>query len=938
MLPPSMSAHPPSSNRNQPVFTADTPAAARLAACRTYLQAEGDRIHHMHQGGASGRKVAEALSDRMDGLLVPLFTTALAGWRNQHGEPPAPVCMVALGGYGRAELSPLSDVDVMFLYPDVRKSPELARFQEHLTNGILYPLWDLKLKIGHSTRTLPEVFAEAGREIKSKTALLESRFLAGSSTLYENFADAYRKHYLQNDPKAYIVARLADQTSRRSQHGDTVFLQEPDIKNGVGGLRDYQNTLWMARVRLGITRMEELAQQNYLQPAELRAMQDGYDFLLRVRNELHYMSKHPTDVLNLDTQPRLAANLGYPQEALLERVEAFMQDYYRHAQAIFRISETVEKRLALAVASTGTGLVGSLKNLMLARRSERTKRIDGFLIRGSELAYENRDIFQQDPVRLIRVFRHCQQLNCTPDLDLASLIRGSVQLITQQVIESRDANLSFQAILEEAGQVYPSLSLMHELGVLGRFLPEFAPLICLVQHEYYHRYTADIHTLSTIRELDTIFTSADPRAQRYREVLHQTAKPTLLYLILLLHDIGKSEGIQGHAESGVAVAAPVLQRLGVPADTRRVVNFVIKNHLIMARFWQKHDLDDPKSSAAFAAHVGDADLLRYLYVHTYCDANGTSASLWNSYKDSLHCRLFDTTLERLALGEQVETKLRERKEMIRQTLIAQTIPGISTDEITAHFNLLPERYFIQTDEAEITLHIKMVNRLLQSISTADTLSPLRPVIEWKDDLNRSYTTVHVVTWDRAGLFYKLAGAFSVAGLSILSARITTRADHIAIDTFHVVEPGRGPVQNQKAMETFAATVDDALVSDKDLLPEINAQAARLAHANRYKAGVSELPATFPPSVEVYHELSLKRIIVEIQAHDRIGLLYQLVKTISAHGYDITFARINTERSIALDTFYIEPQRRDAPVEESHLLGLRDALRAVITPAQAEAAG
>lgn len=921
----------------QPVFTTETPAAGRLAACKTYLETEGQRIRERHQAGEPGRQIAHALADRMDGLLVSLFTTTLAAWRQQHGEPPVPVCLIALGGYGRAELSPLSDVDVMFLYPEAKKTPEIGKFQEHLTNGILYPLWDLKLKIGHSSRTLAEVFAEAGRDIKTKTALLESRLVAGTETLYRNFADAYRKHYLQNDPKAYIIARLEDQGSRRAQHGDTVFLQEPDIKNGVGGLRDYQNALWMSRVRLGITRLEELAEQHYLQPGELRDFQQAYDFLLRVRNELHYMSRHATDVLNLDTQPRLAANLGYPQPVLLERVEAFMQDYYRHAQAIYRISKIIEQRLALTVA-TGPGLVGSLKNLMLARRSERTKRLDGFLIRGRELAYENRDIFQQDPVRLIRVFRHCQQLECTPDLDLASLIRGSGQLITRQVIESADANLSFRTILEEAGQVYPSLSLMHELGVLGRFMPEFAPLTCLVQHEYYHRYTADIHTLSTIRELDTIFTAAEPRAERYREVLHQTTRPTLLYLILLLHDIGKSEGIQGHAESGVAIAGPILERMGASPDTRNTINFIIKNHLIMARFWQKHDLDDPQTSAAFAEMVGDADQLRYLYVHTYCDANGTSASLWNSYKDSLHRRLFDTTLERFALGDKVETRLQERKEMTRQTLIAQTIPGISPDEISAHFNLLPERYFIQTDAPEITLHIQMVNRLLHSISTADSLNPLRPVIEWKDDINRSYTTVHVVTWDRAGLFYKLAGAFSVAGLSILSARITTRADHIAIDTFHIVEPGRGIVQNQKSMETFARTVDDALVSEKDLMPEIAAQAARLANANRYKAGVSELPSTFPPTVEVYHELSLKRIIVEIQAHDRIGLLYQLVKTISDHGFDITFARINTERSIALDTFYIEPQKNEAPLDEAKLHHLRDTLRAVITPAPVQAAG
>jgi [protein-PII] uridylyltransferase len=488
-------------------------------------------------------------------------------------------------------------------------------------------------------------------------------------------------------------------------------------------------------------------------------------------------------------------------------------------------------------------------------------------------------------------------------------------------------------MLEEAGKVHSPLALMHELGVLGAFLPEFKPLTCLVQHEYYHRYTADIHTLSAIKELDTIFTSSEPITARYRDALHNTANPTLLYLILLLHDIGKGISIQGHADTGVTLAGPVLDRLQVTPDTRVVVNYIIKNHLLMARFWQKHDLDDPQTSAAFAELVGDPDQLRYLYVHTFCDARGTSADLWNSYKDTLHTHLYLTTLERLTLGEKVETRLRELKEMTRQKLITKTIPGISSDEISAHFNLLPERYFVQTEANEITLHIQMVNRLLHSISAADSLGSLRPAIEWKDDLNRSYTTVHVVTWDRAGLFYKLAGAFSVAGLSILSAKITTRTDHIAIDTFHVVEPGRGLVQNQSAMEIFARTVEEALVTNKDLMPDITAQAKKVASA-RYTTQSTELPATFPPTVEVYNELSLKRIIVEVQAHDQIGLLYQLVKTISDHGFDTTFARINTERSIAIDTFYIEPNKSDDEVDLARLHSLRDALRAIISPAHA----
>jgi len=925
-----MTGRAPTSARNHPDFTAESTPAQRLTACKAFLATESERIRQRHKAGDTGLKVAQAQAAKIDHLLQQLFTCALDSWRQKNGEPPTPVCLIALGGYGRAELSPLSDVDVMFLYPDAGAKGTLTPFQEYLSNEILYPLWDLRLKIGHSTRTLNEVFSEAGRDIRTKTSLLESRLIAGTESLYENFAAAYRKHYLQDNPKGYIAARLSDQGSRRVQHGDTVFMQEPDIKNGVGGLRDYQNTLWMAKVRLGISRMDELAEQHYLQPTELREFQRAYLFLLRVRNELHYMSKHPTDVLNLETQPKLASNLGYTQKTLLELVEALMHDYYRHAQAIYRISKIIEQRLALTITS-GPGIVGSLKNMLLARRSERTKTFDGFILRGRQLAAQSGDIFRQDPVRLIRVFRHCQQLDCTPDVDLAALIRASVRLISKKVIESADANLSFRTMLEEAGKVHPPLALMHELGVLGAFLPEFKPLTCLVQHEYYHRYTADIHTLSAIRELDTIFIAAEPVTARYRDELHKTANPTLLYLILLLHDIGKGIGIQGHADTGVTLAAPVLERLQVPPDLRVVVNFIIKNHLLMARFWQKHDLDDPQTAVAFSELVGDPDQLRYLYVHTYCDSRGTSADLWNGYKDTLHTHLFATTLERLTLGDKVETRLRELKEMTRQKLISQTIPGISSDEISAHFNLLPERYFVQTESSEITLHIQMVNRLLHSISAADSLGSLRPAIEWKDDLNRSYTTVHVVTWDRAGLFYKLAGAFSVAGLSILSARITTRTDHIAIDTFHVVEPGRGLVQNQAAMETFRRTVEEALIGNKDLMPEITQQARKLA-SSRYTTQNSELPASFPPTVEVYNELSLKRIIVEVQAHDQIGLLYQLVKTISDHGFDTTFARINTERSIAIDTFYIEPNKPDEEVDLARLHSLRDALKAIITPA------
>lgn len=904
----------------------------RLAACKQYVAEEMTGLRARHEAGGSGLEIARGRSAIMDAMLLRLFDHAAAAYARSLGEVPTAVSFVALGGYGRGELSPWSDLDVMFLFPAKTKAAAINPHAEHLTQQILYVLWDCGLKVGHSARTVDQVFDEARKDVQTKTSLLEARLIAGSPGLYEAFSQAYQNFSTGEAPKAYIEARLEDQAHRRAKFGDTVFNQEPDVKNGVGGLRDYQNSLWMARVKLGITSIEELATQHYLKAEEVAEFIRSYDFLLRIRNDLHFLSARATDILSLDLQPRVAWNLGYRQVQTLARVERFMQEYYRAAQGIFRVAKLVESRLALMI---GRGAQGGAKpsilELFRASRFRRSQHIDGFVLRGRELAAESPSVFRDDPVRMIRVFRHCQQLECAMGFHLTELLRESLPLVTN-IVHSADAAVSFRSILSEVGAVEPMLALMHELGVLGRYIPEFDALTCYVQHEFYHRYTADVHTLNAIRELDRIFTEAEPITSKYRTVLHEIAEPALLYLTLLLHDIGKPVGIHGHAESGVRLAGPILERLGVSPEGGDLVLFVIKNHLAMARFWQKRDVDDPRTAAAFAELVGDAERLRNLYVHTFCDSRGTSASLWNDYKDTLHANLYQATLERLKLGSALDAKNDAKKKMTHQELIAKAMPGISEDEIAAHFNLLPDRYFINTDPAEVGLHIQMVNRLFKSITEADSVSSLRPVIDWQDDLNRSLTVVNVVTWDRAGLFCKLAGAFSVAGLNILGAKVITRSDHIAIDTFHVIEPGRGVVQSAAAQEAFARNIEAALVSNKDLYPDIVAQAKKIAATRYLSPGNSEaLHSSFPPTVEVYHELSMQRTIVEVQARDQLGLLYRLAKTISEHGFDITFARIGTERGVAIDTFYIENENHEPVESPERLHTLRDALNEVIAP-------
>ncbi len=913
-------------------FAADAGAPERLAAVKEFLAAELADLQQHHRSGDSGVRVAAMRAATLDALLERLFAFAINSWRATQGDPPALVSLIALGGYGRRELCPLSDVDVMFLYPAKVQIDRIKDFQEHLTREILYPLWDAGLKVGHSSRTTNEAFDEARGEMQTKTALLEARIVAGSPQLFESFQTAYRNFSMKEDPKTYLSLRLADQEARRAKFGGSVFMQEPNIKNGVGGLRDFQNALWMARVKLGVIQMEELEILRILFPDERKEFEDAYAFLLRVRNELHFTTRHATDLLNLESQPRVAQQLGYAQENTLERVEAFMQDYYRHARNIFRISKLIEERLSLSPDDYRGGSI-SLREVIRARRADRLKRVDGFVLRGRELAAEREDVFSEDPRRLIRVFRHCQQLGCPMEFALSRLVRDSRDLIDDKVRNSPDANQSFRAILNEAGRVHPTLAAMHELGVLGRFIPEFEPLNCLVQHEYFHRYTADVHTLNAIRELDRIFAAEDEETEKYRTELHENEGYTLLYLILLLHDIGKGVSVAGHAEIGVQLAGPILERLQVPEREREVVNFVIRHHLAMVRFWQKHDIDDPRMIAQFASMAGDIEKLRYLYVHTYCDARGTAADLWSGYKDTLHTTLFRRTAEFLDAGAPVEDHVAARKAALREEVLRSGPPDISPDGVGVHFDQMPDRYFIQTEPSEIALHVRMINSLLATIATEDSEGSLRPVIEWKDDVNRSLTVVNVVTWDRSGLFFRLAGAFSVAGLNILNARVFSRGDDIAIDTFHVVEPGRGIVQNQAAMEAFARTVSAALVHNTNLLPEILQQASRI-RLSRIASEERKLHAASPPRVEIYRDDETDRILFELEAPDRIGLLYRITRAVFENGFDISFARINTERGMAIDTFYLDNAESASGSESERIQSLAEAIRSLVSGADA----
>ena len=864
---------------------------------RQFVRLEKEMLRRYHEKRDPGLMVCQAYAVMIDVLLEFLYDNAVCGWLQNHKSLPTAMAIMATGGYGRAELCPHSDIDLSLVYGS-QSGGKVRDFQEWITQHVLYPLWDLKFKVGHASRTIKESIAEARSDIQTKTALLQSRHICGDAELTDDFIEKYRRFIGKDDPEEYLITRRRNQKDRRAKYLGTVFLQEPDIKNGVGGLRDFQNLIWMAQVKFGISSLDGLLEAGYIQKGEYTELSEAYDFLLRVRNELHFQSSRASDDLLLDKQPLVAYSLGYRQRNMLKRVEFFMRDYYAHARNIFTLSNALEKHFLVPEEKST-----ALRN-PFAKAGESSE-IDGFILKDGELELQSDSVFEEDPVRLVRVFRICQQQVARLGPKLVRKIQESRNLLTPAVADDPRSCKAFRSILQTAGKVHPILSQMHDLGILGRFLPEFEGLTCLVQHEFYHRYTADIHTLNTIRNLDEVFLRDDSRHIKFRECLHDSTTPTLLYLVLLLHDIGKSKGIKGHAQTGVEMSAPILKRLGIPAPLHGNILFVIQHHLAMTRFAQQHDVDDPETCQLFADFIREPDLLRYLYVHTYCDTQGTAPDLWNSFKESLLDSLYKGTLHQLTGREGLEETANQLKDELRSQLANRALEGISEEEVEAHFENLPPRYFLHTSAEEVERHLSLVHQVLLNLQSGGEEGALLPVIHWENDLDRGFTIVSLATWDRPGLFYRLAGAFTLSDLNILGSKAFSRADSITIDTFFIVQPDGGVVSDQTVREKFEQEMRGTLLELNHMLYRIEAQEDEPEEDSILQKGLERLEVPFPTQIEISREPTLGRTIVEVQAGDSLGLLYRLARAITHAGFDIVFARITTENSVALDTFHIE---------------------------------
>ncbi len=863
----------------------------RLEFFRQALAEGYDSLKVRHAEGASGQESVRTHARLMDDVIFSL-TRLIAADAAADGLEATPLVVMALGGYGRGELHPLSDVDLMVVY-DGEMSPYVQRMMQEL----LYSLWDLGLHVGHSLRSLDDCVAMARTDFPSRTSMQEARFLAGERRLFARFQRVLRENVFRRDFAQFLETTLVERDARYRKHGASPYIGEPNVKESAGGLRDMHTAMWLGAAKFGARTLRELTDKGLITPREQAAADAALTFLWRVRNELHFFSGHKNDVLTRDLQPRIAKNLGYENDETTLGVERFMRDYYLHARVIHRVSKRLIARCQETLSRRGSA----------ERRQRQQALADGLVFFDGRLHLADRDPSQlrTDPARLMKVFWHLHRLGCELSLDLERAIEDSLHLVDEAFRRSDGVRELFLDVCRTWGRAAQTFSEMHELGLLGRYLPEFGALTCLVQYDVYHKFSADQHSLLAVEHLEALAPGQSAESEGAAHVLSEVEKPELLMLGMLLHDIGKAKG-HGHVAKGIPLVRELTARVGLQAADGAAVEFLVAHHLTMSHVAQRRDIDDPKTITDFAAAVGDPSRLRMLYLLTYADMRAVGPGVLTPWQARILHELYARTLASLT-GGRVARPSRTR---LAERLHAAAKGEVDLQAVKAHLAMMTDRYLESTSVQRMAEHLRMLDGLGES--------PVVTALFHHPDLGSS--DLVVVTRDLPGLFALIAGTLAASDVNIISAQIHTRADGIVIDTFQVNDPA-GDVIGSPAH--WARTLDAlrAVLTGEQTVPALLAR--------RRAAGREATGPGGPSKIALDNQLSDTATVIEVKCPDRLGLLYLITKTLAGLGLDIVSARIATEIDQAFDTFYVQ-DREGRKIEDPETLeraraGLEQAL-------------
>ncbi|PRD37075.1 UNVERIFIED_CONTAM: glnD [Trichonephila clavipes] len=852
------------------------PREARAIAVRHLAEAKATANSVLATAFAERPLEARALTRAQSHLTDGLVSTAFELARHHFHPLPTPteaerLSVLAVGGYGRAEMAPFSDVDLLFLTPW-----KMTPWAESVIETMLYILWDLKLKVGHSSRTVKDCIRLGREDITIRTALLEHRQITGDTALAQELDTALWAELFRNSGPEFIEAKLAERADRHKRQGGQRYVLEPNVKEGKGGLRDLQTLYWIGKYLNRVPDAAGLVQAGLLTQDEYETFNRAENFLWAVRCHLHYICKRAMDQLTFDMQVEVAARMGYHDSGGRRAVEVFMQDYFRHATRVGELTRVFLTQLEARHAKPEAGIMG----LFRRRKSVRA----GFrLVQGRIDAAEPR-AFLADKLNMLRVFEEGLRTGYLLHPNIMRLIAANLRLIDDEMREDPEAQRIFLDLLLKHGNPERSLRRMNELGVLGAFIPEFEPIVAMMQFNVYHHYTVDEHIIQCISTLAQI-----ERGELVEElplssdILEKGVSRRVLYVALLLHDIGKGRP-EDHSILGAQIARRVAPRLGLNEEECETVEWLVRYHLLMSDMAQKRDIGDPRTVRDFAKAVKTRKRLDLLTVLTVCDIRGVGPGTWNNWKAMLLRRLHSETAEALENG--LENVNRERRENEAKRQLREVLADWDAKDLRAEL----ARHYAPYWQGLLTETQAVFARLLRGLDDAEIRIDLHP------DPARDATRACFALADHPGIFSRLAGALALVGANVVDARTYTSKDGYATAVFWIQDADGHPYEVSRLPRLRQ-------MIEKTLRGEV---VPREALADRDKVKKREREFRFPTHITFDNEGSEIYTIIEVDVRrDRPGLLYDLTRTLAANNVYIASAVIATFGAQVVDSFYVK---------------------------------
>ncbi len=780
-----------------------------------------------------------------------------------------PLALLAVGGYGRAEMAPHSDVDLLFL-----TARKITLPAERLVEAFLYLLWDLKLKVGHSTRTLKECVALGREDITIRTALLEHRFITGDARLQRDLDTLLWTELFKSTGREFIEAKLAERDERHKRQGGQRYVLEPNVKEGKGGLRDLQTLYWIGKYLHRVQDPSGLVGAGLFSAEEFDTFARAENFLWAVRCHLHYAGGRAVDQLTFDMQVEVAARMGYGDGHGRRAVEHFMQDYFRHATRVGELTRIFLTELEARHAKPEARLAGMFR---------RTKVAPGYKLVQGRIDVDNPGKFLSDKLNLLRIFQEALRSGYLLHPNVMRLIAANLHLIDDDMREDAEAQRIFLDLMIGHGNPERALRRMNELGVLSAFIPEFEPIVAMMQFNVYHSYTVDEHIIQTI----SVFAQIE-RGELVEDlplsssIIQQGINRRVLYVALLLHDIGKGRP-EDHSILGAQIARKVAPRLGLDEEESETVEWLVRYHLLMSDMAQKRDIGDPRTARDFARLVTTRKRLDLLTVLTVCDIRGVGPNTWNNWKAMLLRQLHALTTEALEGG--LESVTREKREDEAKSALATRLSLWSDaavkHELSRHY--APYWQGLTTDTQEVFAH------LLRNLPNDVIRIDLNP------EPARDATRACFALADHPGIFSRLAGALALVGANVVDAKTYTSKDGYATPVFWI-QDAEGKPYDMDRLPRLTQMID------KTLKGEI---VARHALAGRDKVKKREREFRFPTHITIDNEGSEIYTIIEVDTRDRPSLLFDLTRTLAINNMQIASAVIATYGAQVVDTFYVK---------------------------------